>query len=69
MVNLSFPLGLSQAESLFFHTALKSNLLKATFTNSQRQILLEILVAYYKLHIPAFNEVKSIQVLKEVLSG
>jgi DNA repair protein RecO (recombination protein O) len=69
MVNLSFPLGLSQAESLFFNAVLKSNLLKTTFTNNQRQTLLEILVAYYKLHIPAFNEVKSIQVLKEVLSG
>ena len=35
---------------------------------SQKQQLLEILLAYYRLHIPGFNDIKSLEVLKEVLA-
>jgi DNA repair protein RecO (recombination protein O) len=36
-------------------------------TNTERRQLLDILLAYYRLHIPTFGELKSVKVLKEVL--
>lgn len=68
-VGLTMPLGLNKEDSFLFSEFLKINSLKTNITNSQRQILLEILLAYYKLHIPNFNEVKSLEVLREVISG
>ena len=41
---------------------------KTNLSNLQRQQLLEILLAYYRLHIPGFNDIKSLEVLKEVLA-
>jgi hypothetical protein len=65
---LSLPLGLSKEDSFLFSEFLKINSLKTNLSNFQRQQLLEILLAYYRLHIPGFNDIKSLEVLKEVLA-
>ena len=68
-VGLTMPLGLNKEDSFLFSEFLKINSLKTSITNAQRQTLLEILLAYYKLHVPNFNDVKSLDVLREVVSG
>lgn len=66
---LTMPLGLNAEDSHLFSEFLKINSLKTTISNGQRQTLLEILLAYYKLHIPGFTDVKSLEVLREVMAG
>lgn len=68
-MSLALPLGLNKEDSLLFWEFLKINCLKEKISNVQRKILLESLLAYYRLHIPGFNEVKSLEVLKEVIAG
>jgi len=68
-VGLTMPLGLNKEDSFLFSEFLKINSLKTNISNSQRQSILEILLAYYKLHIPAFTDVKSLEVLREVIAG
>ncbi len=63
---LAFPLGLNETESRLFSEFLKINSLRTRITNEQRQNILEIFLAYYKMHIPAFNELKSLEVLREI---
>ena len=36
--------------------------------STQRRKLLEALIVYYKLHFPGFGEIKSVEVLKAILS-
>lgn len=36
--------------------------------NSQRRQLLEVLITYYRLHIPTFGDMNSLKVLKEILA-
>jgi DNA repair protein RecO (recombination protein O) len=67
--HLAFPLGLTREDSKFIAAVLGSNLLNTRITNAQRQLILEIMIAYYRLHVPGFNELKSVEVLKEVLTG
>lgn len=38
-------------------------------TNAERRQLLEAVINYYKLHVSGFNELKSIEILKAVLSA
>ncbi len=66
-VNLTFPMGLDKDESALFTEILKVNCLNEKLSNQQRNKLLEILIAYYQMHVPGFNNVKSIEVLKEVV--
>jgi len=66
-ISLSFPLGLDKEDSLLFSEFLKINCLNEKLSNVQRYKLLEILIAYYQMHIPGFNRVKSLEVLKEVV--
>jgi DNA repair protein RecO (recombination protein O) len=68
-VPMTFPLGLTREDSAFFSLILDSDLLTNPLSNSERQKLLELLIVYYRFHIPGFNELKSVDVLKEVLSG
>ena len=63
---LPFPLGLSDSDSELFSGFLKQDILKTEYSGAQRQNLIEILLAYYRLHIPGFNEVKSLEVLREI---
>jgi DNA repair protein RecO (recombination protein O) len=37
-------------------------------SNSERRKLVDILITYYRLHLPGFGEMKSLEVLKTVLS-
>jgi len=67
--SLSFPLGIDKEDSLLFHEALKVNCLDQKLSNTQRQKLLSILMAYYQMHEPGFNQIKSLQVLKEVFAA
>lgn len=66
---LSFPLGLDKDDSLLFSNALKMDLNKEQLTKEQRNQLLEVLLAYYQMHIPGFSTPKSHLVLKEVSNG
>ena len=66
---LALPLGLNKEDSLLFSEFLKINSLKEKISNSQRQSLLDMLLAYYRLHVPGFNEIKSLEVLREVIAG
>lgn len=68
-MSLAFPLGLGKEDSLLFAEFLKVNALKSNISNEQRQTILEVLLAYYRLHFPGFNNIKSLEVLKEVISG
>jgi DNA repair protein RecO (recombination protein O) len=63
---LVFPLGLNMEESRDFSQFLKEDLFKATIGNSKRQTLLEILLAYYRLHVAGFNELNSLEVIREI---
>lgn len=67
--NLSFPLGLTAEESFLLSEFLKTNSLKVNITNSQRQQLLNILLAYYSIHVPNFGNLKSLAVLQEVITA
>lgn len=62
------PLGLSKEDSFLFSEFLKINALSTNFSNQQRQSILEALLAYYRFHVPNFNTLKSMEVLKEVFS-
>ena len=66
---IAFPLGLGKEDSLLFSQFLKVNALKTNLSNHQRQTILEILLAYYCLHFPGFNTIKSLDVLKEIIAG
>jgi DNA repair protein RecO (recombination protein O) len=37
-------------------------------TRSERARLLDVLLTYYRLHLPSFPELKSVEVLKELFS-
>jgi len=67
--NLAFPLGLDKDESFLFSETLKINCLEKTLSNLQRSRLLSILIAYYQFHVPGFNQLRSLDVLKEVVSA
>jgi DNA repair protein RecO (recombination protein O) len=67
-MSLAFPLGLNKTDSLLFSEFLKVNGLKAKLSNEQRRNLLDVLLSYYALHIPGFKEIKSLEVLKEVMA-
>jgi len=41
---------------------------KINLNNKSRKIILETLINYYKIHIPSFGEIKSLEVLSVVLS-
>lgn len=67
-LSMALPLGLNKDDSLLFSEFLKINSLKEKISGAQRQVLLEALLAYYRLHVPGFNEVRSLEVLKEVIA-
>jgi DNA repair protein RecO (recombination protein O) len=67
--SLPFPLGLDKDESFLFSEFLKLNTSDAFWSGTQRRKILEALIAYYSFHLPAFGEVKSLEVLREVMSS
>jgi DNA repair protein RecO (recombination protein O) len=64
---LSFPLGLNKEESELFSHCLSNSLLQIKLSNAQRRQLLDILLAYFKLHVSGFQELKSLEVLQLVM--
>jgi DNA repair protein RecO (recombination protein O) len=68
-VCLTLPLGLNKQESQLFSEFLKTDILHTSISNENRKLLIDILLNYYRLHVPGFNEVKSVEVLKEVIAG
>jgi DNA repair protein RecO (recombination protein O) len=67
-MQLGFPLGFDKNQSMLFLELFDNDLLAKKFTASQRSELLECLLAYYKMHVEGFNELRSYQVLKEVFA-
>lgn len=65
---LAFPIGLTATDSAFFSRCLSDNLLSTHYTLAQRKLLLDILLAYFRLHLPGFNTVKSLEVLQTILT-
>jgi len=63
---LSFPLGFDQQQSHLFLKLFENDLLNKKFSASEKAGLLECLMAYYKMQIPGFNEMRSLEVLKEL---
>lgn len=51
---------------LFIRLCLKDDTL--TLTHAERQHLLDIILLYYKLHLPAFGNVRSLDVLRELFA-
>jgi len=64
---LPFPLGLDKEDSAFFSAELIANAVSRQNSNSARKKLLGILLMYYRLHIPGFNELKSLDVVREIM--
>jgi DNA repair protein RecO (recombination protein O) len=67
--SLAFPIGLDREDSELFSAFLKINCLDEKLSNLQRKRLLNILVAYYQMHLPGFTQIKSLEVLHEVVSA
>ncbi len=63
------PIGLNEYSSELLHQALTSNVLQQKLSNAQRTDLLESILIYYRFHIPGFNELKCLDVLKEIASA
>lgn len=66
--SLGFPLGFDKTQSLHFLKIFDANLLGKPLTRAERNELLECLLAYYKMHVAGFNDLKSYQVLKEIFN-
>jgi DNA repair protein RecO (recombination protein O) len=65
-IELPFPMGLNQICSELLSKALNADLLSKKMNHEQRAMLLDAILAYYKLHVPGFNDLKSLSVLKEI---
>jgi DNA repair protein RecO (recombination protein O) len=50
------------------HESTFESSVKLNINSSQRRKLLDALIIYYKLHFPGFGEIKSIDILKTILS-
>ncbi|MCW3076736.1 MAG: repair protein RecO [Bacteroidetes bacterium] len=68
-LSLAFPIGLDKDDSSLFSAILKVNCLNEKLSNIQRKRILNILLAYYQMHMPGFNQVKSLEVLHEVVTA
>lgn len=67
-ISISFPLGFDKAQSRDFLKIFDANLLSQPLNRAERNVLLECLLAYYKMHVAGFNELKSYEVLKELFN-
>ena len=67
-VLLSFPLGFDKSQSKHFLKIFDADLLGKPLGRAERTELLECLLAYYRMHVAGFNELKSFEVLKELFN-
>lgn len=65
---ISFPLGFDKTQSLHFVKIFDADLLGKPLTRIERNVLLECLLAYYKMHVAGFNDLKSYPVLVEIFN-
>ena len=65
-VELGFPLGLNNVQSTLFFSSLNGNLINKPFSRAERNELIECYLAFYKMHVAGFNDLKSPAVLKEL---
>ena len=66
MVSLTFPLGLGKQESALLSRFLSANPLRESLPAADRAWLLDFLLAYFRLHVAGFNELRSLEVLREL---
>lgn len=66
--SLSFPLGFDKDQSQNFKKIFDANLLGKPLGRAERNELLECLLAYYKMHVAGFNDLRSYAVLKELFN-
>ena len=66
--SLGFPLGFDKIQSQHFLKIFDANLLGKPLGRGERNELLECLLAYYKMHVAGFNDLKSYSVLKELFN-
>lgn len=67
-MSVSFPMGLDKQQSELFLKLFDENLMEKKFNKTERAELLECLLAYYKMQVSGFNELRSISVLKELFA-
>jgi DNA repair protein RecO (recombination protein O) len=66
--SLSFPLGFDKNQSQNFRKVFDANLLGKPLGRAERNELLECLLAYYKMHVAGFNDLRSYVILKEMFN-
>lgn len=66
-VALTYPMGLDKTCSQLFSSALSANPTTDRYTSYQRKLLTDALLAYYGFHIPNFGNIKSLEVLREIV--
>lgn len=66
--SLSFPLGFDADQSKLFSQALAGEVIKLPYSRNERSVLIECLMAFYRMHVTGFNEMKSLEVLKEIFN-
>jgi DNA repair protein RecO (recombination protein O) len=66
---VSFPMGLDKQQSELFLNLFDGGLMEKKFNKTERAELLECLLAYYKMQVAGFNELKSMAVFKEMFAS
>jgi DNA repair protein RecO (recombination protein O) len=67
---MSFPLGFDEHQSNLFHLLFNLSLSNLEIvTKSNRETILECLIAYYKMHLPGIHELKSYSILQETMKA
>lgn len=66
-VALVWPLGLNKEDSEFFSGFLKSNMLEGELKAAERRLIMDTFLHYYAFHLPSFGQLKSPDVLREIL--
>lgn len=65
---LGFPMGFDKEQSGLFRAVFDEYLYDRKFAPSQRNALLECLLAYYRMQVEGFNELRSYRVLREMFA-
>lgn len=66
--SLGFPLGFDKVQSQHFLKIFDADLLGKPLGRAERNELLECLLAYYKMHVAGFNDLRSYAILKELFN-
>lgn len=66
-VALVWPLGLNSKDSRFFSDFLKTDKLHLELKTDERRLLMDTYLNHFAFHLPAFGQLKSPEVLREIL--